>query len=84
MLRYRSARHNKRIRDSDLLTKYPQFAELRMLKSVRSSTGNRYVLYDPVDDAYFIAFVSLDGQGSLLAKHEGRIDNLNLLLTNKT
>jgi len=55
-----------------------------MLKSVRSSTGNRYVLYDPVDDAYFIAFVSLDGQGSLLAKHEGRIDNLNLLLTNKT
>jgi len=51
-----------------------------MLKSKRESTGNRYVLYDPVEDAYFITVVGLDGQGNLLAKHEGRVEEPESLL----
>jgi len=35
MLRYRSAHHNKRIRESNPLVKHSYLAELRLLKGVR-------------------------------------------------
>lgn len=59
---------------------YPYLAELRLLKSVRGITGVRYIIYDLVEDAYFIASVSYRGEGSILSKHEGRVDNPESLL----
>ena len=80
MLRSRPARHNKRIRESNLLVNHPYLAELRMLKSERGLTGVRYVIYDPVKECYFIAFVSYSGEGSILAKHQGRVADAESLL----
>jgi len=80
MLRSRPARHNKRIRESNLLVNHPYLAELRMLKSERGLTGVRYVIYDPVKECYIIAFVSFNGEGSILAKHQGRVADPESLL----
>jgi len=80
MLRYRSASHNKRIRESNLLVNHPDLAELRLLKSARGLSGVRYVIYDLEEDSYIIAFVSYEGEGSILAKHQGRVDDPESLL----
>jgi len=61
--------------------KHPYLAELHMLKSVQISSGVRYVIYDPVEDSYFIAFVDYSsGEGSILARHQGRVDDPESLL----
>jgi len=80
MMRYRSACHNKRIRDSDLLIKHPYLAELRMLKSIRGITGVRYVIYDSDKGSYTIAFVSYEGKGCILAEHQGLVSDPASLL----
>lgn len=80
MLRYRSACHNKRIRDSDLLINHPCLAELRLLKSVRGITGVRYVIYDPNEESYTVIFVSYEGKARILAEHQGLVTDPESLL----
>ena len=81
MLRYHSAKRNKRIRESTLLLHYPFLSDLDMLKAMVYPHGVKYALYSKVEDTYYIVFVNLDGTSEVLAKHVGRVEDLDWLLT---
>jgi len=81
MLRPRPAKSNKRIRESTLLTEYPFLADIDMLKARILETGVKYVIYDGSLETYYIAFVDYDGSGKLLARHRGRVEDLDWLFS---
>jgi hypothetical protein len=82
MLKPRPAKHNKRIRDSTLLESYPFLSQMDMLKAMVYPHGVKYAIYaQPPEDTYYIAFVELNGGSELIAKHQGRVEDLEWLLT---
>jgi hypothetical protein len=81
MLKPRPSSHNKRIRESTLLTKFPFLTTLDMLKAKKLPEGVKYIIYNGTLATYYIAFVDFFGSGKLLARHNAeRITDLEGLL----
>ena len=79
MLRPRPASHNKRIRESSLLSAYPHLAGTAVLKINRQPNGIKYLLFNKVSETYYIAFIGFDGSGELRGTHQGRVEDLDSL-----